>query len=261
MVKPGLSRAIPLAILGALAGALIVYFIRLAQSMDPVWDANVALVLMPWLMSVGFLWGMGALDPRMSEHAHGPEAHEDEIHSDIVLVDPDDEQHAIAEAKHDDQHHEPEPDRPFAVFSSQMWTITTITIAAVVSLFAFALLPHGLLLQTTSDDFGNPAEFATNTDWWTPLGIQIGDSNTFKADELSVFAGFIIFTMLSLFAFGGGLAFLFFFLNRQVNEVRADPSPPPTHGLAILVPPFVARLSGRLARGLRNGLPAFFGQK
>lgn len=261
MVKPGLSRAIPAAILGALVSALIVYFIRLAQSMDPVWDPNVALVLMPWLMSFTFLWGMGAFNPKMSEHAHGPEAHDEEVHADMVLVDPADEQKAIQELKHDDHHHEPEPERPFAVFSSQFWVITTLTIAALVSLFAFALLPHGLLLQTTGDPFGNPAAFATNASWWTPLGVQIGDANTFQADELSVFVGFVIFTLLSLFVVGGGLGFLFYFLNRQVTEVRADTTPTSGDGLRLLVPGFVARLSGRIARGLRTGLPVFFGQK
>lgn len=72
-MQPGLSRAIPLALLGFILGAFLVLIVRGLQSVDPVWDPGVGLVLGVLLCAAFFVWGMGAFDPKMS--AHGDDAH------------------------------------------------------------------------------------------------------------------------------------------------------------------------------------------
>ncbi len=89
MDKPGLGRAIPALIVGFIASLAIVYALRTAQDMDPVWmsaesseGAQVGLVLAAFVSMATFMWGVGAFDPKMSEHAddeHEEEAPEKEF--------------------------------------------------------------------------------------------------------------------------------------------------------------------------------------
>ena len=83
MDKPGISRAIPCMIAVFILSLLIVYGIRSLQDMDPVWmnantseGAQVGLVLAAFASMGAFMWGVGAFDPKMSEH--GDHAHEEE---------------------------------------------------------------------------------------------------------------------------------------------------------------------------------------
>jgi len=85
MDKPGLQRAIPYMILAFVASLIFVYAVRSLQNMDPVWvnadtseGAQVGLVLAAFASMGAFMWGIGAFDPKMSEHGdHADEAHEE----------------------------------------------------------------------------------------------------------------------------------------------------------------------------------------
>lgn len=261
-MKPGLQRAIPATILAFALAALTVYLVRSAQSMVPVYDPSVTLVLAPFYMLFAFIWGMGGLDPRMSEHAHGPQE------SDGVAIVP------VAES-HDD-HHDPyaeaEQKNPFRILTGQIWSIGTVVLLMVFGILAFAQLPTGLHLVTTADPMANTASNATNQTFALPLG-----QGTFQADKLSVFLGLIAFTLLSLTVASGAIGLLFYMLNQQVTTVKAvpvtsldDPENSATLAGRVAHAPLKAgrgavaalgRGAGRLARGLKHGLPAFFGQK
>ena len=85
MDKPGLSRAIPALIIGFIASLAFVYAVRVLQNMDPVWmnadsseGAQVGMVLAAFVSMATFMWGVGAFDPKMSEHGDHAEEHEDE---------------------------------------------------------------------------------------------------------------------------------------------------------------------------------------
>ena len=91
MDKPGLSRAIPYMIAGFILSLIVVYGVRTLQDMDPVWmnaesseGAQVGLVLAAFVSGATFLWGVGAFDPKMSEH--GDHAHEEEADAEFELA-------------------------------------------------------------------------------------------------------------------------------------------------------------------------------
>lgn len=78
MDKPGLQRAIPYMIIAFVLSLASVYIVRSIQNMDPIWGeagAQTGLVLAAFVSGGAFLYGMGAFDPKMSEH--GEHAHEE----------------------------------------------------------------------------------------------------------------------------------------------------------------------------------------
>lgn len=280
-MKPGLQRAIPATILAFGVAAFIVSVMRwlyvfflpeAVQAADRMkyvaenytYDPQVTLVLAPFLMVFAFIWGMGGLDARMSEHAHGPQ----ESPLEGVAIVP------VAES-HDD-HHDPYEEEarrnPLSLLSGQIWTIGTVVLLVVLGLMAFAQLPHGLRLITTGNPEADVASNALNTRFDLPVGL-----GTFNADKLAVFLGFIAFTMISLLVVAGLLGLLFYSLNQGVTSVKAvrstsidDPENHETFtGRAAHAPlragrgalNVVGRGAGALARGLKRGLPRFFGQR
>ena len=85
MDKPGLARAIPALIIGFIASLAFVYAVRVLQNMEPVWmnadsseGAQVGLVLAAFVCMATFMWGVGAFDPKMSEHGEHADEHEEE---------------------------------------------------------------------------------------------------------------------------------------------------------------------------------------
>ena len=85
MDKPGLSRAIPALIIGFIASLAFVYAMRVLQNMEPVWmnadsseGAQVGMVLAAFVSMATFMWGVGAFDPKMSEHGDHGDEHEEE---------------------------------------------------------------------------------------------------------------------------------------------------------------------------------------
>jgi hypothetical protein len=239
--KPGLSRAIPMALIGFIIAAFLVTGIRALQQMDPLWDTGVVLVLAPFFVTGFFLWGMGGFDPKMSEH----HAHEPEGGLVTALV--------TQEEAHD--HHDEEPAKPLSILGAEIWRITTITLLLMLGLFAFATIPNRLVLQTVAEPEANVSAFDATTTFDLPVGL-----GNFEGSQLSVFIGFILFTVFSLFAFGGGMGLLMHFLSRNVSEAKVT-----TPSEKDLTPPaparFIGRIAGNLARSLRKGLPSFFGIK
>lgn len=194
MVKPGLSRAIPASLLGAVAGVALVLLLRSLQQMEPLWDPAPALIMMAVITPITFLWGIGAFNPAMSEHAHPP-----------------DDDHA-----HDD-HAEPESEPgPMGVLMSQMWNITGFVIVVLIILFGFATLPTGLRLDVTSDPAASFSEIGFST-WTIPF-----TTTEVELSQLTVFLGLIVLTIVSLLIVGGLLGIVFYILNRGVTDVQAE---------------------------------------
>ncbi|MDE2947923.1 MAG: hypothetical protein OXT05_12550 [Chloroflexota bacterium] len=85
MDKPGLARAIPALIIGFIASLAFVYAMRALQNMEPVWmnadsseGAQVGMVLAAFICMAAFMWGVGAFNPKMSEHGEHADEHEEE---------------------------------------------------------------------------------------------------------------------------------------------------------------------------------------
>lgn len=249
MEKPGLSRGIPGALIGFALGALFVLILRQLQGMDPVWDAGVALTLTPFTMMAGWLWGVGAFNPKMSEHGH--HGHEDEHHDETALATVGD----TALAVHEDHHEEEEEPTPLGLLFSTSWRVSTYVIALCIFFFAFAALPTGYYLQQANQAEAQSAAIEGNQIFDLPLG-----TGTFQASQLTVLLGFLAFTMFSMIIVGGLFGFLV--INGQREVIRARQTAPAS---TTSEPPAPLRAAGgrtrRLARGLRTGIPKFFGQK
>ncbi len=202
-MQPGLNRAVPMGILGFLVGALLVILLRELQGLDPVWDAEVGFIMAAFVSAGFFVWGMGAFDPRMNQHAHEPEL--DELG--MVVV-------------HEDEHHEEEPDEPFRILGATLWQISFLTIAMIVILAAMATFPSGLRLQVTSDP-----DAARDQVGYTTMDLPILGEDV-VVSQLTMFVGLVIVTLLSLGVIGGLLAIILTFLNQGVTVSKASPNTP-----------------------------------
>lgn len=245
MVKPGFYRGVPMAILGVILGALLVLGVRALQSMDPVWDPGVALVVIPFTTTWLFLWGVGAFDPRMSAHGE----HHEETHAEGAIVPAET---SLATADH---HHEAEEvDPPVAVLGAEIWRIAFWSLIMLLILFAVAAF-GGLDLRSVNEGEASRLVFETDVVFALPFGL-----GTFVASQLTVFLGFIIFTLFSLFVAALILYGLFYYGNLGVKAVKDREAT-----VQERTPPWIVRQPSRffrwLARGLRNGLPSFFGYK
>ncbi|MBZ0292014.1 MAG: hypothetical protein K8L99_05535 [Anaerolineae bacterium] len=216
-MQPGLSRAIPLGIVGFLIGTALLILIRALQSLDPWFDAQLALIMGTFFCAGFFIWGMGAFDPKMNVHAHEPE---------------EGEEHAVVVAE---EEAEEEPAKPFQILSSYGWTITTILLLLILALAGFAYLPTGLTLQTVSQPEGNMAAVGF---YETQLFGQ-----TIVFSELVSLLIFVGVMLLSMVAIAGVIGITFFGLSRGVTEVATTNNtqlPPPP--LAREQPSTISRL-------------------
>jgi len=234
-MQPGISRATSMGILGFLLGMLAVIVIRALQGLIPWWNPGSGIILSSLLASAFFMWGIGAFDPRWSVHA-GAHGDEHEAGHDIVP----------AEAA-------PEyTEKPVAIFGQYIWQITFLLIALLVILGVAGLVPNELQLRQVGDDLGSTSGNAM-------IDFTLGD-NALQVSELTIFAAFVIFTVISLAAAGALITVMFYFLSRGVTETR---STAPTD--ADRTPPLPVRLAGKgagwLARKLRTSLPRSLGQK
>ncbi|NWF71176.1 MAG: hypothetical protein HXY40_19000 [Chloroflexi bacterium] len=220
-MKYGLSRAIPMGILGFLLGLLLTIGLRAWQGLDPIWDAEVGIILGTLISSILFVWSMGAFDPAMS--AHG-EAHGDE--------------HAAAEHTH----HAPEEDKPGTIVTGYVFQVTTWTIIVLLTIAVFAFWPGGFTVLQTNDALGSTAS----------IGYQT--INLFGTDvvfsELTLFLLLVIWTLISLALAGGVIGLVMYALSRQVKQVKGKAPDP-----AALVPPAPARWLSRGATWLLKRLP------
>jgi hypothetical protein len=196
-MQPGLSRAVPMGILGFLVGAALVLIIRALQSLDPVMDDQLVMIMGAFISTAFFVWGMGAFDPKMSEHAHEPGEHDDE--------------HALALA----EAHEAQ-EEPTQILGGYVWLVTTVLLVVILAIGVVAFLPTGLTLQIVAEAEGNTA--AIGFAQWELFG------QTFIVSELIILIGFVIFMMVSLAGIAGALGLLFFSLSRGVTEVQTVPA-------------------------------------
>ncbi len=232
-MQPGISRALVMGFVGFLAGALIVLVVRGLQNMDPLWDPEVALVLCAFTTSGFFLYGIGAFDPRAS--LHGEEA--------------------VARA-----YAQQEERSPASILFAYVWRISAIVALVFVGLFAFANLPTGFTIVRQGEALGS---YIANGYSTLPLPwggvLEIGGQPVVFS-EFTLLVIFAIITVISLIVVAGALGFLFYFLNRNTQMVRATPP-----AESELTPPLPIRLVGRffgwLARVLKQGLPWFFGYR
>jgi hypothetical protein len=201
-MRPGLTRAVPMGLLGFLIGALVVLLLRWIQGLDPVWEAEIAVIVATFTSAGFFVWGLGAFDPRMSEHPHEPPSE----YGLILTEDAHEEEHEVAE--------------PVRLLGATIWQVSFWTIIVVVVLFGLATLPHGFTLQQSND----PEATFEQVGYYT---MQLPfDGPEVEVSQLTLFAGFIIFTLASLTLAGGALALLMTFLSQNVAEARANPDMP-----------------------------------
>lgn len=190
-MQPGPGRALPMGILGFLAGMGLLVIIRFLQSLQPYMEPQLGIVLGTTLAAVGFIYGMGAFDPQMNTHAHEPEEGEDE--------------HA-----HDEAEEEAEGESS-GVLGGWLWLSSSLLVLLLIAIAAFALLPDGPGLRISGDPL---ADFAT-------IGVvqlQLGDA-TFEMTQLTLLIAFAVFMFLSLGLAAGGMGLLIHALNRGVKTV------------------------------------------
>lgn len=198
-----------MALAGFLLGAAFVIVLRMLQSMDPVWDAELGLLMAAFLSTVFFVWGMGAFDPKMSAH-HAVEPPEYDDGTAIV-------------AHHADEHDEEAEleAQPVRMLSGQIWQIGFWTIVLFAAILAFATLPDGFALTVSNDAAANTAQTAM-----VPIQLPFSDQIiTYNGEvvlfsEFAVFIVFTGFTLLSLAAIGGVVALGVVALARGVQNVK-----------------------------------------
>ncbi len=190
-MQPGLSRAIPMAILGFLLGALIVIVLRGLQGLDPLWAAGPGIVVTGFMTAGFFVGGMGAFDPSMS--VHGEAAHE---HEEVVQAEPTKE------------------GAPRRLLTGSVWQIATLLILLMVVLGGFAALPGGLSLIQTGDAYASPMSVG-----FVPFELPFGGPEV-MVSQLVLFAIFVIWAFLSLIVFAGAIGFVIYFLSRGVTEAQ-----------------------------------------
>jgi hypothetical protein len=280
----GLSRALPMSIFGFLVGMLLTIFLRTWQGLVPNWDPQVSIVLGAIIATVFFVWGMGAFDPKMSEH--GGEEHGDEPHA---------EAHAALPAKIEEAH-ESVPQESLIVwlanglqrliggilhFMGSGHPIGRIFkfIILIIPLILFAILLGVLrflnFVRNLGGDIflvttivlvillfiaiiavlpGGPSIHITNDPVGAPAGNGYVTINLFGSDyifsKLSLLAIFFVWTIVSLAIAGGGIALLMSFLGREVRSVKGKAPAPEA-----LVPPAPLRLFSRGATWLLSRLP------
>lgn len=294
MDKPGLSRAIPYMIAAFMASLIFVYAVRSLQNMEPVWmnaetseGAQVGLVLAAFVSMGAFMWGVGAFDPKMSEHGDHAVEHDDAAESEFALKTTgivfrggkrlwDFAWQIINDS--------PKPMRfPYlnlglflfnwlvnipwfliwlaifggwrfllgavagifgtpgailmslsclgqtiAFYAGQLFLVLTISVASTIVLFAVALLPHGLRLQTANEP---NADAAANGFGELVIPIQdvlglalppdnFANQSIAGTSQFAVLLGFILIIFVSLAVAAGGIAVFFYLAHRGVKEAQ-----------------------------------------
>lgn len=244
MKHPGINRAIPGAILGFVIGELLVLGLRWLQGLPP-WDPGVAIVLAPFTLTVGWMWGVGAFNPKLSEHGE----HHDEETTAIVTVDDDGNEIVVHQAV---EHHDEE--EPSEIFFTEVWKAISLPLMLLLLVLGFALIPDGFYLAVVDDADASPTAFANS------IMLEIPFVGTVETTQMVLFLAFVGFTALSLIVFAGGLGFLFYKGHEQVAVAnQIEPTPSNT------APPAPVRAVGRgaknTARSLRKNLPKVLGNK
>jgi hypothetical protein len=202
-MQPGLTRAVPMGLLGFLLGAAFVILLRALQSMDPVWDAQIGMMMGGFISLVFFVWGMGAFNPELSAH-HAEEPPEGE---ETALVVHDDH-HA-----HDADYGTDQPDdTPTRVLTGQVWTVTFWTLIVFLIIGAVAATPNLFALTISHDPAATPNAIGYFT-------LDLGGGNVLVVSQLVALIGLTIFTLLSLLVAGGIISAIMLLLSNGVTQV------------------------------------------
>jgi hypothetical protein len=210
-MKPGLSRAVPAAVLGFLGSMAFVFILRWLQSVEPYFEAEIAMVLAAFVSSAAFVWGMGGSNPRMSQHPHAPDVDEEtglaiyEEHDETAIVTEDEEIEEEARISH-----------PTKTLAFSMWQVAYLLILLFAGLFAFATLPSGFYLRTATEAEASTADVGYYT---TTLPFGIGEV---QMSQLTAFVLLVIGMLLVMAAIAGGIALLFTSLSRNLQESQAE---------------------------------------
>jgi hypothetical protein len=189
-MQAGLSRAIPTGILGFMLGALFVILLRGLQGLDPLWASGPGIVMCAITTAVGFIWGMGAFDSRLSAHGE----HEAEAHA------------ALAE----------EAAKPRSILFGSSWMILTVTVVVFIILLGLAVFPGSLALIQTIQP-GASLLMVGYAEVPLPFGGQNIIVSTFV-----LFALFVLWAFVSLVAVAAVLGYGFVFLHRGLLESQAE---------------------------------------
>ncbi len=186
-MQPGLNRAIPMAIIGFLFGALLVIVIRGLQGLDPLWEAGPGIVMTAFTTAGFFVWGMGAFNPKMSVHGEAAEAHEAAETNEV---------------------------KPGALLTGGVWQVATLLILLIVVLAGFAALPGGLTLTQTAIPYASPTSVG-----FVPFQLPFGGPEV-MVSQLVLLVALVIWAFLSLLLAAGAIAFLLSFLSRGIADVQ-----------------------------------------
>ncbi len=190
-MRPGISRATIGGLLFFLAGSLIVVALRIAFNFTPYWNLGLGIILSAFMSAWGVMWGIGAFDPRMSEHGAPSLTIEEEA----------------AQAG------------PFSLLTSAMWQITAASTVLVLVFIGIAALPFGPGLEISSE-----AEAAVNAAGTVTLNAFGGE---IVVNQIMLFFAWTLFTVLSLAISGGALAWITWKGHEQVVEANNTPVPEP----------------------------------
>ena len=192
-MQPGPGRALPMGILGFLAGMGLLVVIRYLQSLQPYMEPQLGIVLGTALAAAGFVYGMGAFDPQMNTHAHEPEEGEDA--------------HAHA---HEEEEEEADGE-PGKVLGGWLWLLSSLMILLLIAIAFFALLPDGPGLRISGDPLADFASIGV-------VQLHLGGA-TFEMTQLTLLVAFSIFMFVSLAVAAGAIGLLMHTLHNGVKVV------------------------------------------
>ena len=218
MLQPGLSRAVPMGILGFIGGALLALVIRMLQGLDPAGSVGAAFVLGAFISSGVFIWGMGGFDPRMSVHGDHAEGEHDD--------------HAIVKAA------PPQDPAATSILGAYTWQVTFWTILCVLVIAAFAFIPAGPHIRNVHPGQGDVSgvgfvalggiyqpirEFLQTATGLELLPKMSDELSAISISYLVLFIVFIAITMISLFLFGALFAgAMSYFIQGKKNPEKTN---------------------------------------
>jgi hypothetical protein len=202
-MKPGLGRAVVMGTLGFLGSLLFVIVLRYLQSIEPVFDAQIALILAAFVSSFAFIWGAGGADPRVNQHPHEPEV---DAETGFIIVSADEHQPI------DEENDTTQP--PTVFLAHSLWRTSFFIILLMVGVFAFANL-SGFLLKTSGDPEASTEAVGFYTTELPILGEVV-------MSQLTLFVVMIIAILAILGGIAHVMGLIFISLSRNVSEVRAE---------------------------------------
>jgi hypothetical protein len=191
----GITRAIPMGIIGFVLGAALVVLLRALQSMTEVWNAQLGLTMGGLFATIFFLWGVGGLSGKMAGH-HVQEPEEDEFGNELPV----------------EEHHHDELS-PNGILQEQIWTIGFWVTIISIGLFLFSAIPGGFGYTLSTDSAAN-----RNTIGYFTFVLPNGDEVV--VSQLVAFVLFVVFTMGSLLVTAWLIAKGLTALNRGVKTAK-----------------------------------------